>query len=57
MMLYDFSNHTGTIPTLYSVASLGHASGCVIKVPQSLLSTWQNETNWSALTNVTWQGV
>lgn len=56
--LYDFSNHSSTIiPSLYSVASLGHANGCVIKVPQSLLSTWQNETNWSALTDVVWQGV
>ena len=54
--LYDFS-HATSVPTLYSVNSLGHANGCVIKVPQSLLSTWQNETNWSALTNVVWQGV
>lgn len=57
VMLYDFSNHTGTVPSLYSTASLGHASGCVIKVPQSLLSTWQNSTNWIDLQNVTWQGV
>ena len=56
--LYDFSAYTGsTIPSLSSVASLGHKSGCVIKVPQSLLSTWQNTTNWVGLQNVTWQGV
>jgi len=56
VMLYDFS-HATFVPPLYSVASLGHANGCVIKVPQALLATWQNETNWSGLTNVTWQGV
>ncbi len=55
--LYDFSNHTGAIPTLYDTASLGHASGCVIKVPQSLLSTWQTTAVWQDLTGVVWQGV
>lgn len=55
--LYDFSNHTGAIPTLYNVASLGHANGCVIKVPSALLSTWQTTGNWASLTGVVWQGV
>jgi len=54
--LLDLS-HCTAIPTLYSTASLGHANGCVIKVPSALLTDWQNATNWSALTNVTWQGV
>lgn len=54
--LYDFSEADEIIP-LASVASLGHASGCVIKVPQSLLTDWQNETNWIGLTDVVWQGV
>lgn len=56
--LYDFSNHTSnTIPSLYNTGSLGHASGCVIKVPNSLLATWQTTAVWQDLTNVTWQGV
>lgn len=54
--LYDFS-HCTSVPSLYSVASLGHASGCVIKVPQSLLSTWQTTAVWQDLTGVVWQGV
>lgn len=54
--LYDFS-HCSTIPTLYSAASLGHKANCVIKVPQSLLSTWQTSTNWSSLSDVVWEGV
>ncbi len=54
--LYDFSNAT-SVPSLYSINSLGHANGCVIKVPQSLLSEWQNTTNWVGLTDVVWQGV
>ena len=54
--LYDFS-HATNIPSLYSVTSFGHATGCVIKVPQALLSDWQNDTNWVGLTDVVWQGV
>ena len=61
--LYDFS-HATAIPSLYSVASLGHASGCVIRIPLALsdqtLGTgngWESATNWSALTNVTWEAV
>lgn len=54
--LYDFSSYT-FVPTLYSAESLGHASGCIIKVPQSLLNAWQAATNWSALSDVVWQGV
>lgn len=53
---YDFSNAT-TVPSLYSTSSFAHANGCVIKVPASLLSEWQNATNWSALTDVLWEGV
>lgn len=56
-ILYDFSHHIGAIPSLYSKASLGHASGCVIKVPSALLSEWQNATNWVDLTDVVWEGV
>lgn len=54
--LFDFS-HCSTIPPLNSTSALEHKSGCVIKVPQSLLADWQAETNWVALTNVVWQGV
>lgn len=53
---YDFSNAT-SVPSLYSVASLGHASGCVIKVPSALLSQWQTTAVWQDLTDVVWQGV
>lgn len=53
---YDFS-HATFVPPLYSLESLGHKNGCVIKVPQSLLSEWQNATNWADLTDVEWQGV
>lgn len=53
---FDFSNCT-SVPTLYSAGSLGHASGCVIKVPSALLSEWQNATNWVDLTDVIWEGV
>ncbi len=53
---YDFS-HCTSIPSLYSVASLGHANGCVIKVPSALLSTWQTAAVWQDLTGVVWQGV
>ena len=56
LVLYDFS-HATSVPSLYNVNSLGHANGCVIKVPSALLTDWQSATNWSALTNVTWQGV
>lgn len=54
--LYDFS-HFQTVPTLSGASALGHASGCVIKVPQSLLTQWQAATNWADLTDVVWQGV
>ena len=61
--LYDFS-HATSIPTLYSTASLGHKSGCVIRIPLALSDQtigtgngWESATNWSALTNVTWEAV
>ncbi len=54
--LYDFSNAT-SVPSLYNTNSLGHANGCVIKVPNSLLSTWQTTAVWQDLTGVVWQGV
>ena len=52
----DFSLAT-EIPTLDNPGQLKHATGCVIKVPSSLLSAWQSATNWNALTNVVWEGV
>lgn len=62
-MLYDFS-HATAIPSLYSVASLGHASGCVIKIPSALSDQtlgagngWESATNWSGLTNIVWEAV
>lgn len=50
---YDFRGAT-SIPTLQSTSGLGHASGCQIIVPDSLYDSWQQATNWSALTNVVW---
>ena len=61
--LIDFS-HCTAIPPLYSVASLGHAVDCVIKIPAALSDTtlgtgngWESETNWNALTNIVWEVV
>jgi hypothetical protein len=61
--LYDFS-HCTAIPPLYNVESLGHASGCVIRIPAALSDTilgtgngWESATNWSALTNIVWEVV
>lgn len=61
VILYDFS-HCVEIPPLYDVASLGHASGCVIRIPAALSDTtlgegngWESETNWSALTDIVWE--
>lgn len=63
VQLYDFS-HCTAIPPLYSVASLGHATGCVIRIPAALSDTtlgegngWESATNWSALTNIVWEVV
>lgn len=55
VVLYNFSKHTGTVPSLYSVGSLGHKANCVIRVPQMLLSDWRTSTNWVDLTDVIWQ--
>lgn len=61
--LYDFS-HCSVIPSLFSVASLSHASGCVIRIPAALSDTtlgegngWESATNWSALTGIVWEVV
>lgn len=61
--LYDFS-HCTAIPPLYSVASLGHKNGCVIKIPAALSDTtlgvgngWESATNWVNLTNIVWEVV
>jgi len=54
--LFDFS-HCSTIPPLHATNALEHKSGCVIKVPSALLSTWQTTAVWQDLTNVVWQGV
>lgn len=54
--LYDFSNCT-SVPTLANVNALGHASGCVIRIPASLYDEWTTATNWSALTDVVWEKV
>jgi len=63
MMLYDFS-HCTEIPPLYNVAALGHATGCVIRIPAALSDTtlgtgngWESATNWSALTDIVWEVV
>ena len=54
--LYDFSG-CDTVFALSATSLLPHATGCVIKVKQSLLTDWQNATNWNALTDVVWEGV
>lgn len=63
VMLYDFS-HCTTIPPLYNVNSLGHASGCVIRIPAALSDTtlgegngWESALNWNALTDIVWEVV
>lgn len=63
VMLYDFS-HCTFIPSLYSVVSLGHATGCVIRIPLALSDQtlgagngWESQTNWSALTGIVWEVV
>ena len=50
---YDFRGAT-SIPTLQSASGFGHATGCQIIVPDSMYDSWQQATNWSALTNVVW---
>ena len=52
MEKYDFRNCT-TVPTLASTASLGHADGCEIIIPDALYDEWIIATNWVSLTNVT----
>ena len=52
----DFSHCTG-VPTLENANAFAYTPAKIIKVPQSLLSAWQTETNWVGITNVTWQGV
>ena len=63
VMLYDFS-HCSSVPSLYNTGSLGHKSGCVIKIPSALSDTtlgtgngWESGTNWSALANIVWEVV
>lgn len=50
---FDLRNNT-VVPTLSSVDSLKHASGCKIVIPNSLYDTWTTATNWSGLTDVQW---
>lgn len=50
---FDLRNNTA-VPTLYSVESLEHASGCKIVIPNSLYDTWTTATNWAGLTDVQW---
>ena len=52
VMSYDFRNCI-TVPTLASTASLGHASGCQIIIPDALYDEWTTATNWVSLTGVT----
>ena len=54
LSLLDFS-HATAITELGG--SLSHKSGCVIRVPQSLLSDWQSAAGWRDLTDVVWEGV
>lgn len=53
--LYDFSNHTGAVPTLQTRTSIAYADNCIIKVPQSLVLDWKTATNWVDLANVIWR--
>ena len=50
--IYDFRN-CNTVPTLYDIYSLGHASGCQIIIPDALYDTWTTSSVWSDLTDVT----
>ena len=50
---YDFRN-CSEVPALYSVTSLGHATGCQIIIPDALYDEWTTATNWVSLTNVVW---
>lgn len=61
--LYDFS-HATRIPVLYNVATLGHANGCVLRIPAALSDTtlgvgngWESAANWSVLTGIVWEVV
>lgn len=53
---YDFS-HCTAIPQLENVNAFNGTASKIFIVKQSLLTNWQNETNWVAVTNVTWEGV
>lgn len=53
---YDFSA-CESIPTLSMPNTFKHASGCVMKIKDTLLAEWQAAAGWSALTDVVWQGV
>ena len=53
--LYDFSNHTGAVPTLQTRTSIAYADNCIIKVPMSLVLDWKTATNWIDLTYVVWR--
>lgn len=55
-MLIDFSKCTEVV-VLTSTLGIGIKSGCVIRVPQALLTEWQAATNWCDLTDVVWEGV
>lgn len=54
--LYDFSCCT-VVFAITNTSWIPHAVGCVIRVPQSLLTDWQNADVWKDLTDVVWQGV
>lgn len=52
----DFSHNT-QICVLDSAGKFSHVSGCVIRVPFTLLTDWQNANGWKDLTDVVWEGV
>lgn len=54
--LLDFSQCLA-IPTIDAAGNNSPASGCILRVPQSLLEEWQNANGWKDLTGFTWEGV
>jgi len=53
VMEYDFRACTA-VPSLATAATLGHAEGCVIRVPSALLNEWQTANIWKDITDIVW---
>lgn len=53
LKLLDLRNCT-TMPTLQNTSAFGHASGCVVAVPDSLYDTAQTMNVWKDITDIVW---